>query len=96
MSTKAGQAQDAPVFEGNRRFLFENFEPGSLTTLTAHSDVGDLVLWKGQALDDLTNPPEVLATLQDLVTESPVEGPSDSAEELESEVENPDGTTVLA
>ena len=88
--------KDAPVFEGNRRFLFEDFQPGSLTTLTAQSDAGELVLWEQQVLDDLETPPEALATLQDLIRESSVEGPSDSVEELESEVENSDGTTVLA
>lgn len=87
---------DGAVIDGNRRFLFEDYARGAPTTLTARTDSGDTVLWQGQLLDDLTLPPEALATLQDLVTESSVEGPSGSADEMESEVEDIDGTTFLA
>ena len=87
---------DGAVIAGNRRFLFENYQSDAETTLTARTESGDTILWQGQLLDDLALPPEALAMLQDLVTESPDEGPSDSAEEMESQVENIDGTTFLA
>jgi outer membrane protein OmpA-like peptidoglycan-associated protein len=74
----------APIVDDFRRFEFQRTAEGVLTTLSAVSSQGQLVLWQNQPLDNPAIPPAFLATLFDLVTEDATEGSSEDAEELPS------------